>query len=135
MDGSLFRCGQAFTGTQIVSALSERSEAWDVHVVLHQVDLGAGRLSGSMEAKNVPAANTPVVTMWEGEIIDNVHSHFLTGRWDASRKTDLDHWSKFPAFADVRTRVEVDGGRDLDLSVLPVVFMRWKENRLQPETI
>ena len=27
----------------------------------------------------------------------------------------------------MRTRVEVDGGRDLDLSVLPVVFMRWKE--------
>lgn len=39
-----------------------------------------------MEATNIPqAAAAPVVTFWEGEIVDNLNHTFLTQKWGATR--------------------------------------------------
>ncbi|KAF2948357.1 hypothetical protein DAI22_01g030500 [Oryza sativa Japonica Group] len=51
-----------------------------------------------MEALNVPLADTPVVTFWEGEIVDAKNYTFFTGKWEASPEDDIRHWSKFPSF-------------------------------------
>jgi len=40
---------------------------------------------------------------------------------------DIRHWSKFPSFTPLLSQVETDGGKSLDLSNYPHIFMRWKE--------
>lgn len=50
---------QAFTGTQNVSSL-QKDEAWKVNVRIQGCDLENGYLCGTMEALNVPLADTPV---------------------------------------------------------------------------
>lgn len=121
--------GQAFSGTQNVSSsqTSRKDEAWKLKVQLQGCDIQRGYLCGSMEALNVPAADIPVVTFWEGEIVDNRNYTFYTGQWDATRDTDVQHWSQFPSFEPLRADVQKDGGRSLDLANYPFFFMRWKE--------
>ena len=50
---------QCFAGTQNVSSL-QKDEAWKVNVRIHGCDLEQGYLCGTMEALNVPLADTPV---------------------------------------------------------------------------
>lgn len=50
---------QAFSGTQNVSSL-QKDEAWRVNVWIQGCDLEYGYLCGTMEALNVPMADTPV---------------------------------------------------------------------------
>ncbi|XP_024525079.1 glucose-induced degradation protein 4 homolog isoform X2 [Selaginella moellendorffii] len=123
---SFLQVGQAFTGIQNVSN-SQKEEAWKVNVRLQGCDIQHGYLCGSMEALNVPSAETPVVTFWEGQIVDNRNYTFFTGQWDASPDTDVKHWSKFSSFLPLSDTVERDGGRSLDLATYPSIFMRWKE--------
>ncbi|CAL5422604.1 unnamed protein product [Camellia sinensis] len=133
---------QAFSGTQNVSSL-QKDEAWRVNVRIQGCDLDHGYLCGTMEALNVPMADTPVVTFWEGEIVDMKNYTFFTGKWEATvgkpfslmvvlsivnrSEVDTRHWTKFPSFSPLLSQVEVDGGRSLDLSNYPYIFMRWKE--------
>lgn len=98
-----------------------------VNCSIQGLDLKRGTVCGSMEALDVPKAASPVVTFWEGEIVDNVNFRFLTRRWGAHVATDLDHWRKFRPFAALSDRVEQDGGDDIDMSNQRYVFMRWKE--------
>ncbi|KAK4396213.1 hypothetical protein Sango_1457900 [Sesamum angolense] len=117
---------QAFSGTQNVSSL-QKDEAWRVNVRIQGCDLDHGYLCGTMEALNVPMADTPVVTFWEGEIVDTKNYTFFTGKWGATAEDDIKHWTKFPSFSPLLSQVEVDGGKSLDLSIYPYIFMRWKE--------
>ncbi|KAM7255179.1 hypothetical protein ACFE04_020420 [Oxalis oulophora] len=54
---TLLSVGQAFSGTQNVSSL-QKEEAWRVNVRLQGCDLDHGYLCGTMEALNVPMADT-----------------------------------------------------------------------------
>jgi len=78
-----------------------------------------------MRANVSPQA--PVVTFWEGEIVDNENHTFYTSKWHATHATDLDYWQKFPAFAPLRQHVLKQGGHCKQLRDYPYVFMRWKE--------
>lgn len=123
---TLLSVGQTFSGTQNVSGL-QKDEAWRVNVCVQGCDLEHGYLCGTMEALNVPMADTPVVTFWEGEIVDTKNYTFFTGKWEATRDDDLRHWTKFTSFSPLASQVEADGGKSLDLSNYPYLFMRWKE--------
>ncbi|KAL5973400.1 hypothetical protein ACLOJK_030050 [Asimina triloba] len=123
---SLLSVGQAFAGTQNVSSV-QKDEAWRVNVRIQGCDLEHGYLCGTMEALNVPLADTPVVTFWEGEIVDIKNYTFFTGKWEATPEDDVKHWSKFTSFSPLLSQVEADGGKSLDLSNYPYIFMRWKE--------
>ena len=57
---SFFQC---FAGTQNVSSL-QKDEAWKVNVRIHGCDLEQGYLCGTMEALNVPLADTPVSNLF-----------------------------------------------------------------------
>ncbi|TKY63317.1 hypothetical protein E2542_SST13188 [Spatholobus suberectus] len=59
---SLLGVGQAFSGTQNVSS-GQKDEAWRVNVHIQGCDLEHGYLCGTMEALNVPMADTPVVNI------------------------------------------------------------------------
>lgn len=54
---------QAFSGTQNVSSL-QKDEAWRVNVRIQGRDLDHGYLCGTMEALNVPMADTPVSNLF-----------------------------------------------------------------------
>ncbi|XP_076925170.1 uncharacterized protein LOC143587894 [Bidens hawaiensis] len=123
---SLLSVGQTFSGTQNVSS-PQKEEAWRVNVRIQGCDLKHGYLCGTMEALNVPMADTPVVTFWEGEIVDTKNYTFFTNKWKATSEVDIDHWTKFPSFSPLLSQVEVDGGKSLDLSNYQYIFMRWKE--------
>ncbi|XP_047059962.1 glucose-induced degradation protein 4 homolog [Lolium rigidum] len=123
---SLLTAGRCFAGTQNVSSL-QKDEAWKVNVRIHGCDLEQGYLCGTMEALNVPLADTPVVTFWEGEIVDAKNYTFFTGKWEASAEDDVRHWSKFESFTPLLSQIETDGGKSMDLSNYPHIFMRWKE--------
>ncbi|CAN1142623.1 Glucose-induced degradation protein 4 homolog [Linum perenne] len=123
---TLLSVGQAFCGTQNVSSL-QKDEAWRVNVRIQGCDLEKGYLCGTMEALNVPMADTPVVTFWEGEIVDIRNYTFFTGKWEALPEDDLRHWTKFPSFSPFLEQVKADGGKSLDLSNYACIFMRWKE--------
>ncbi|KAK9069311.1 hypothetical protein SSX86_013427 [Deinandra increscens subsp. villosa] len=123
---SLLSVGQTFSGTQNVSS-PQKEEAWRVNVRIQGCDLNHGYVCGTMEALNVPMADTPVVTFWEGEIVDTKNYTFFTNKWKATSEVDIDHWTKFPSFSPLLSQVEVDGGKSLDLSNYQYIFMRWKE--------
>ena len=76
-----------------------------------EVDLQHGYLCGCMRAENVPHAQGPIVTFWEGDIIDNHNATFMTSKWGADVPTDLKHWSKFPAFIALQAEVKSRRGR------------------------
>ncbi|CAN8073334.1 unnamed protein product [Agarophyton chilense] len=122
--------GQTFSGTQTVNTSASQSKGadeWRVNVVIQGLDLQNGTICGSMEALDVPKAVSPVVTFWEGQIIDNRNYYFWTAQWEADVDRDVEHWRKFVAFAPLHQRVKSDRGDDIDLSQLRYVFMRWKE--------
>ncbi|XBI24561.1 hypothetical protein VPH35_049644 [Triticum aestivum] len=119
---SLLTAGRCFAGTQNVSSL-QKDEAWKVNVRIHGCDIEQGYLCGTMEALNVPLADTPVVTFWEGEIVDATNYTFFTGKWEASAEDDVRHWSKFPSFTPLLSQIEADGGKSVDLSNYPYIFM------------
>lgn len=125
---SFLRVGQTFSGSQTVNGqtIKDRDE-WRVNVAIQGLDLERGTVSGSMEALDVPKADSPVVTFWRGEIIDNRNYFFWTGRWDAKVKTDVEHWEKFIAFSPLKMRVQRDRGDDINLADSRYIFMRWKE--------
>lgn len=54
---------QAFSGTQNVSS-QQKDEAWRVNVRIQGCDLDHGYLCGTMEALNVPMADTPVRSLY-----------------------------------------------------------------------
>eukprot|EP00171_Calliarthron_tuberculosum_P015954 IDg15954t1 len=81
-----------------------------------------------MEALDVPNADLPVLTFWQGQIVDNRNHFFRTARWKAKANNDIDHWSKFRAFdGELKRAVQADRCNDVDLSQKRHVFMRWKE--------
>jgi len=107
-----------------------KGEQWAVTAAIQTVDFSRNRLSGTMTARNVPEAAAPVVTYFEGEIIDNVNSSFYTSHtdWSAVADIDLAHWSRFPAFRALKDDVVKYGGRAPYLFASDSVFMRWKEH-------
>ena len=78
---------------------------------MQEVNLETGYVCGSMRADNVPQAKTPVVTFWEGDIIDNVNHSFITSKWGADKKIDVCHWPRFDGFLPLRQKVHKTGGR------------------------
>lgn len=78
--------GQSFTGSQRLSnAPVGASEDWQVVVKIDGVDMSKGSVCGVMEAVNVPHARSPIITFWEGEIVDNNNFTFITSKWGANR--------------------------------------------------
>lgn len=78
---------------------------------MQEVNLETGYVCGSMRAENVPQAKTPVLTFWEGDIIDNVNHSFITSKWGADKNIDVKHWPRFAGFDPLRRLVQAAGGR------------------------
>ncbi|KAI3442854.1 Metallophos domain-containing protein [Psidium guajava] len=63
----------------------------------------------------------------ERSLTARINYTIFTGKWEATPEDDRRHWTKFPSFSPLLSRVETDGGKTLDLSSYQYIFMRWKE--------
>lgn len=118
--------GQSFVGAQRMKS-QRRQEDWRVKVQIHDCDFHSGFICGTIEATDVPSAKSPILTYWEGEILNN-HTHtFVTGKWGASVEIDRQHWSKFEGYAALQRQVDWNTGCSPLLSSCSFIFMRWKE--------
>eukprot|EP00126_Sphaerothecum_destruens_P003663 Sdes_comp17437_c0_seq1m6662 len=136
MKSSLLSPGMVFHGTQNVTSMA-KSEEWRVTVKIQSVDFTKGIICGSMDAQNSLFSNSVVSTYWDGQIIDNFNYHFWTNQWDATKETDLTHWSKFQPFEKLapllknhdnecvqKSKQRCSPKFDVNSSC---IFMRWKE--------
>eukprot|EP00891_Asterochloris_glomerata_P002967 jgi/Astpho2/2967/Aster-03288 len=129
---SFLQPGQTFTGSQRVSrSQTSLQEDWSVVVTVQECNLETGYICGSMLAENVPRAKAPVITFWEGDIIDNMNSSFITSKWSVQHSVDLQHWRKFEPFRPLEQQVKATGGRSDRLGQHSHIFMRWKERWFQ----
>ncbi|MEW5296854.1 MAG: hypothetical protein WDW36_000104 [Sanguina aurantia] len=139
------------TGSQ--TRLSALSDEWTVEVRLQHVDLGSSYVCGEMHATSaVPgfynpprtaggwnagsgsggaaaaaAAQKPIVTFFEGEIVDNKQVTFLTGKWAACPATDASHWRRMEGWDGVKGAACRGRGLAEGLADSPCIYMRWKE--------
>ena len=103
-----------FPGSCEVYTVKPGFSMWlhNMHVyMLQEVNMETGQIAGTMRAENVPLASSPVITFWEGDIIDNTNNSFITSKWNTSRDVDMRHWFRFTAFQDLRRQVLACGGR------------------------
>ena len=98
---SFLEPGTSFRGTQdVTQAPYSQRESWNLAVTVEGCDWDRGYVCGTMEAEglNCSIGTRPVVTFWEGELIDNKNYFFRTNKWGATNATDKCHWLRFPAF-------------------------------------
>ncbi|KAL1922375.1 uncharacterized protein VTP21DRAFT_9914 [Calcarisporiella thermophila] len=128
--------GRVFTGTQhltehVRGSSAAHREDWEVRVTIYSVDFHKGRVEGLMEATNVPYISGPVITYWEGEIVDMKNYTLWTKKWHADAETDLLHWRKFEPFRGLGEltvrRIAYSSPRFLRHILQGYVLMRWKE--------
>eukprot|EP00871_Galdieria_phlegrea_P001956 jgi/Galph1/2761/GphlegSOOS_G1405.1 len=124
---SLLEAGQAFKGVQNSWKLIKDQDFWTVKVYIQDFEPSRGYLCGCMEALDVPRIDNPVITFWEGQIVDNVNYGFRTGQWEATEDDDFRHWSRFLPFRSLEKLFERDRAKHVALHQLDYVFMRWKE--------
>ncbi|KAJ2414897.1 hypothetical protein H4218_001631 [Coemansia sp. IMI 209128] len=148
LDCSLLQPGMKYVGVQKIIAQSEMQfrhgrglnpdvgkEQWDVEVAVHTVDMKSGRLTGIMRAINVPNTPMPVVTFWEGEVVDFKNFTPLTGKWRASADNDKQHWRLFASLAAADSSADAFlckwppllCGRRMPRLLEDNIYMRWKE--------
>ncbi|KAI3396609.1 hypothetical protein diail_11861 [Diaporthe ilicicola] len=124
------RAGSRFTGTQ----QSER-QVYEVQVEIKYVDLRESFLCGYLRIQGLTDDHPTLTTYFEGEIIGNKYG-FMTKHesWGANDKTDLSHWSKFPAFRPYSKQARRGSAVVLkDIAQSEHIFMRWKEHFLVPD--
>lgn len=69
-------------------------------VLVQDVDLARGYVSGTMQASNVPGMEQHIETFWEGCVIDDINHTFFTRDCGASKHIDLQHWAKFEGWSE-----------------------------------
>ncbi|GLT38944.1 hypothetical protein SLA2020_131590 [Shorea laevis] len=119
----LLSVGKAFTGHLTCTQPPRRR---GLNVRIQGCDLERGYICGTMEVLNLQIGR-PVVTFWEGEIVDMKNHTFYTGKWHATPQDDINYWASFSSA--LGNAVQADGGNSWNLSDDPFIFMRWKEQR------
>lgn len=100
-------------------------------IFLQDVDFATSFLCGYLCIRGLTDDWPELTTYFDAEIIGSRYG-FLTQNWGASENEDIVHWSRFPAFRNIRheamrPRLTID---DRDRGA---VFMRWKEKFLVPD--
>lgn len=143
--------GSVFRGEQ----KSGRS-SYKVTVTFQHVDLKESFLCGYLHIKGLTEDYPELTTFFEAEIIGPKHS-FLTKKWEATDRTDLQHWDRFPSFRPYSKLLKkTSGASTTESSSRPPasptfapsnnnmpftyhfrnkdhIFMRWKEQFLVPD--
>ncbi|KAF8978195.1 GID complex subunit 4, VID24 [Entomortierella lignicola] len=110
----------------------QRAGLWCYEVVvdIKNVDFENSSLCGYFHIKGLTKENPELTTFFEAEIIGSKHS-FVTDKWNANAKTDLEHWMQFESFEPM---IETFATKcfKYDFSDKDTIFMRWKEQYVVP---
>lgn len=75
-----------------------------------------------------------LTTFFEGEIIGTKHTFQTRNEeWGANEKTDIHHWSRFPAWKPLAKQAKRTDFTYRNFAQREHVFMRWKEYFLVPD--
>jgi hypothetical protein len=142
---SFLERGVSFGGTQDVSpSVSGVKESWDLKITVEERDFSKGYVCGTMYANGFNCSENsgagggeknPVVTFWEGALIDSYNHFFYTQKWGASKTTDRSHWLKLAPFCkafnnktNTTNQQNQSQNQDpIDLTGQPFIYMRLKE--------
>ncbi|CAI2171478.1 1140_t:CDS:2 [Funneliformis geosporum] len=94
-------------------------------------NLSESFLCGYLHIKGLTEDYPELTTFFEAEIIGRKYS-FLTKKWDADDKIDVQHWIRFQAFRPLQKHMKKDGFV-YDFHNKDFIFMRWKEHFLVPD--
>jgi hypothetical protein len=118
--------GASFQGTQ-----KSGRNSYDVNVTIVDVDFSSSTLCGYLQIRGLTDDWPELTTYFDAEIIGSRYG-FLTQNWGANEQEDMVHWSRFPAFRNVKNELKKPhltmSNRDRG-----AVFMRWKERFLVPD--
>ncbi|RHZ45285.1 hypothetical protein Glove_682g11 [Diversispora epigaea] len=120
-----------YSGSKFIGKQTSGSHSYEVAVHIQHVDLSESFLCGYLHIKGLTEDYPDLTTFFEAEIIGRKYS-FLTKKWDADDKIDVQHWTKFSAFRPLHKHVKRDGFV-YDFNNKDFIFMRWKEHFLVPD--
>ncbi|KAJ5481582.1 hypothetical protein N7475_000394 [Penicillium sp. IBT 31633x] len=126
---SFLRSGSKFAGTQ----QSDR-QVYNVDVEIKHVDMAESYLCGYLRIQGLTEDHPTLTTFFEGEIIGTKHTFQTRNEeWGASEKTDLHHWSRFPAWRPLAKQAKRADFTYRNFAQREHIFMRWKESFLVPD--
>ncbi|KAJ5724597.1 hypothetical protein N7493_006325 [Penicillium malachiteum] len=126
---SYLRSGSRFVGTQ----QSDR-QVYNVDVEIKHVDMAESYLCGYLRIQGLTEDHPTLTTFFEGEIIGTKHTFQTRNEeWGANEKTDIHHWSRFPAWKPLAKQAKRTDFTYRNFAQREHVFMRWKEYFLVPD--
>ncbi|KAJ5097427.1 hypothetical protein N7456_008148 [Penicillium angulare] len=126
---SFLRSGSKFVGTQ----QSDR-QVYNVDVEIKHVDMAESYLCGYLRIQGLTEDHPTLTTFFEGEIIGTKHTFQTRNEeWGANEKTDIHHWSRFPAWKPLARQAKRTDFTYRNFAQREHIFMRWKEYFLVPD--
>ncbi|KAJ5682253.1 hypothetical protein N7462_005418 [Penicillium macrosclerotiorum] len=126
---SYLRSGSRFAGTQ----MSDK-QVYNVDVEIKHVDMAESYLCGYLRIQGLTEDHPTLTTFFEGEIIGTKHTFQTRNEeWGANEKTDIHHWSRFPAWKPLAKQAKRTDFTYRNFAQREHVFMRWKEYFLVPD--
>ncbi|CEO58852.1 Putative Vesicle-mediated transporter Vid24 [Penicillium brasilianum] len=126
---SYLRSGSRFVGTQ----MSDK-QVYNVDVEIKHVDMAESYLCGYLRIQGLTEDHPTLTTFFEGEIIGTKHTFQTRNEeWGANEKTDIHHWSRFPAWKPLAKQAKRTDFTYRNFAQREHVFMRWKEYFLVPD--
>ncbi|EGG21794.1 hypothetical protein DFA_01680 [Cavenderia fasciculata] len=121
-------CASLYPGSRFVGVQRSAKASYPVHIDIKDVDFDNSILSGYLTILGLTKKYPVLTTFFEGEIVDGKHYGFLTRKWEANAKVDLDHWGRFPEFQTYADSFNRDDFESSLLKSSDTLFMRWKES-------
>ena len=145
---SRYPCALLIPGSRFEGTQHSDHQVYNVMVSILAVDVPQCTLSGYLKIEGLTPDHPTLTTFFQGEIIGgpNQRYSFQTrhATWGATERSDLVHWSRFPAWRPLNREAR----RDLNFEY-PIpgsglhgddswwqqqfIFMRWKEEFLVPD--
>ncbi|KAI3630145.1 hypothetical protein MIR68_011580 [Amoeboaphelidium protococcarum] len=117
---------------------TSNSQVHDVGVQFLSQDFTRNLLYGYLTISGLTNNQATITTCFEAEMVDDVNSTFLTGKWDTDAQIDQIHWEQFESYKklgiDLNEPSSINHQRvRSQLASSPYVYMRWKERFLYPD--
>ena len=135
-----------YPGAKFKGEQKSKTQRYQVDVQIDYVNWEQSYICGVLNIIGLTDHDPQIKTFFNGEIIGPDFS-FLTRKWEADYKRDLEHWRyvcilngiihifNFSKFKQFEKYKHIFNNDDFDHSCLldsPVVFMRWKEQFTLP---
>lgn len=119
-----------FSGCSYSGHQRSDDRLYRVEVTFRTIDLEDGLVCGDLTIYDLTPAWPELTTFFDAEIIGKGGNTFVTNGWHSSSWVDKQHWERFEGFQSEFMHYPERYNPD----TADVVFMRWKERFLVPDT-